>query len=74
MTDKIVNVTEIKPTKVWVERDVFGPLKINMQHQGMEPFTFVEIHYDYLYTNNDHQHRLVQHILDFLGVKDDQAV
>lgn len=74
MSDKITaTVTEIHKPKIWVERNIMGPLQIKMQYRDMEPFIFVDIHYDYLYTDNNHQHKLAKHILEFLGVKDDQS-
>jgi hypothetical protein len=44
-----------------------------MQHQGDdEPFTFVQIHYDYAYTSNSHQWRITQEILKLLGVEENK--
>lgn len=69
---KTVEIVEILPTKIWSEKDMFGTVHIKMQHQGMEPFTFIQMHYDYMYTSNGHQHQMTQEILKLLGVKDGQ--
>ena len=61
---------EILPTEVWYEKDFFGTVHIKMQHQGMDAFTFVQMHYDYAYTSNGHQHSMVKEIGKLLGVED----
>ncbi len=43
-----------------------------MQHQGMDPFTFIQMHYDYAYTSNGHQYDMVKRIGKLLGVEDIQ--
>jgi hypothetical protein len=43
-----------------------------MQHQGMEPFTFIQMHYDYAYTSNGHQHHMVKEIGKLIGQEDIQ--
>lgn len=63
-------IVEILPTEVWYEKDFFGTVHIRMQHQGMEPFTFIQMHYDYMYTSNGHQHTMVKEIGKLLGVED----
>ena len=37
-----------------------------------EPFTFVQINYDYAYTSNSHQWRMTQEILKLLGVEENK--
>lgn len=71
MEIKTVELVEILPTKIWSEKDMFGTVHIKMQHQGMEPFDFIQINYDYAYTSNSHQHQLTQEILKLLGANDE---
>jgi hypothetical protein len=66
-------IVEILPTEVWYEKDFFGTVHVKMQHQGMEPFTFIQMHYDYAYTSNGHQHDMVKKIGQLLGVEDIQC-
>ena len=63
-------IVEILPTEVWYEKDFLGTVHVKMQHQGMEPFTFIQMHYDYAYTSNGHQHDMVKRIGQLLGVED----
>jgi hypothetical protein len=65
-------IVEILPTEIWYEKDFFGTVHIKMQHQGMEPFTIIQMHYDYMYTSNGHQHAMVKAIGELLGVEDIQ--
>lgn len=71
MTIQTVEIVEILPTKIWAEKDMFGTVHIKMQHQGMDEFDFIQIQYNYMYTDNSHQHQLTQDILKLLGVTDD---
>lgn len=72
--DKIntVEIVEILPTEVWFEKDMWGTICIKIQHQGMQPFTFVQIHYDYAYTSNAHQWDMVKKIGKLIGQDDIQ--
>ena len=63
-------IVEILPTEIWYEKDIMGTVHVKMQHQGMEPFTFIQMHYDYMYTSNGHQHDMVKRIGQLLGVED----
>lgn len=65
-------IVEILPTEVWYEKDIMGTVHVKMQHQGMEPFTFIQMHYDYAYTSNGHQYAMVKDIGKLLGVEDIQ--
>ena len=67
MEIKTVELVEILPTKIWSEKDMMGTVHIKMQHQGMDEFDFIQINYDYAYTDNGHQHRLTEEILKLLG-------
>lgn len=71
MTIQTVEIVEVLPTKIWAEKDMFGTVHIKAQHQGHDPFDFIQIQYDYAYTSNSHQHQLTQDILKLLGVTDD---
>lgn len=64
-------IVEILPTKIWSEKDVFGTVHIYMQHQGMEPFEFITMAYNYAYTSNSHQHHMTTEILKLLGVNNE---
>jgi hypothetical protein len=66
-----VTVAEIYPCKIWAEKDLMGTVHIKMQHQvpGEEPFTFIQMHYNYAYTSNGHQADLTEKILELLGAK-----
>ncbi len=66
-------IVEILPTEIWYEKDFFGTVHIKMQHQGMEPFTFIQMHYDYMYTSNGHQHEMAKKIGQLLGEEDIQC-
>lgn len=65
-------IVEILPTEVWFEKDFFGTVHVKLQHQGMDPFTFIQMNYDYMYTSNGHQHTMVKEIGKLLGVEDIQ--
>lgn len=65
-------IVEYLPTEVWYEKDMFGTVHVKMQHQGMEPFTIIQMHYNYMYTSNGHQHAMVKAIGELLGVEDIQ--
>lgn len=71
---KVVELVEILPMRIWVEKDFCGVVHIKMQHQGHEAFTFIRMGYDYAYTSNSHQHHMTQEILKLLGVTDEQAL
>jgi len=68
-----VTIVEILPTKVWQEKDMFGTVHIKMQHQGMDPFTICDIHYNYAYTSNSHQRQLAEEIIKLLGGNNEQT-
>jgi len=63
-------LVEILPTEVWYEKDFLGTVHVKIQHQDMEPFTFIQMHYNYAYTSNGHQHDMVKRIGQLLGVED----
>jgi hypothetical protein len=63
-------ITEMEPLKIWYDKDIFGTVNIFMQHRGCNPFVIVNIHYDHLYTDNVHQHKLTKEIGKLLGVED----
>lgn len=65
-TATIVKVFE---RRVWVEKDFMGTVHIKMQHEGCEPFDFIQIQYDYAHTSNAHQAHLTEEILKLLGVE-----
>lgn len=66
-------IVEILPTEYWYEKDVFGTVHVKIQHDGMEPFTFIQMNYDYAYTSNSHQHTMVKEIGKLMGVDDIQC-
>lgn len=69
-------VEKVYPCKIWAEKDFFGTVRIKMHHQAPElklkPFTFIEMHYDHLYTSNGHQAQLTQEILKLLGAEENK--
>ena len=67
MEIKTVELVEVLPTRVWSEKDFFGTVHIKMQHQGMDEFDFIQIQYNYAYTDNGHQARLTEEIMKLLG-------
>ena len=69
---KTAEIVKIYPTEIWYEKDFFGTVHIKMQHEGMHPFTIVQIHYDYAYTSNAHQWDMAKKIGKLLGVEDIQ--
>ncbi len=71
MTIQTVTVEKIHPCKIWAEKDLMGTVHIKMQHEdlGEEPFTFIQMHYNYYYTSNLHQWEMTQKILKLLGVE-----
>ena len=71
MTDQF-EVVDILPTEVWYEKDFCGTIHVYMQHQGHDPFDFIQINYDYRYTSNSHQYALVKAIGELIGVEDIQ--
>lgn len=70
MNIKTAKIVEILPTEIWYEKDMMGTVNVKIQHQGMDPFTFIQIHYDYAYTSNSHQWDLVRKIGKLLGVEE----
>jgi hypothetical protein len=67
---KTAEIVKIYPTAIWFEKDWVGTVHVKMQHEGMEPFTFIQLHYDYAYTSNGHQWDLTKKIGKLLGVDD----
>lgn len=65
------SIVKILPTKIWAEKDIMGTVHIKMQHEGHNVFDFIQIQYEYGYTDNAHQHQVTQKILELLGVKND---
>ena len=63
-------IVEILPTKIWAEKDILGTVHIKMQHQDMDEFDFIQLNYNYAYTDNGHQARLTDAILKLLGATD----
>ncbi len=63
----VPRVVDMLPTKIWAEKDVVGTVHIMAQHEGMEPFDFIQIAYGYGYTDNANQHDVTQRILAMLG-------
>jgi hypothetical protein len=74
MKIETAEITHIYPTEVWFEKDFFGTVHIKMQHMApnMQPFTLVNINYDYAYTSNGHQYQLAKQIGALLGYPDIQ--
>ena len=62
-----VKLVKVLPIKIWAEKDMFGTVNIKLQHEGLAEFVFLQINYDYRYTDNAHQHELTQRILALLG-------
>lgn len=60
-------IVKIYPTECWYEKDWCGTVHVKLQHHGMQPFTFIQIHYDYMYTSNGHQFEMVKDIGKLLG-------
>ena len=69
----VATLVEVLPTKVWADKDFFGPVSVWRQHEGEKPFRFIEIHYHYAHTSNAGQHELAQRILDMLGGGENRA-
>lgn len=63
-------VVDILPTEVWYEKDFFGTIRVYMRHRGTSEFEFIQIHYDYRYTDNAHQLMLIKEIGKLLGIED----
>ena len=72
MKIETAEIVHIYPTEVWYEKDIMGTVHLKMQHMApdSQPFTFININYDYAYTSNSHQHALVQKIAELLGYED----
>jgi hypothetical protein len=60
-------LVKVFPTKVWLDSGIDGTKRIMMQHEGVEPFEFIAIHYDHRYTCNSHQYQLAEKIMALLG-------
>lgn len=73
MEIKTVEVVEVLPTRIWADKDMFGTVHIKMQHQGLDEFDFIQIQYNYAYTDNGHQYQLTQEILKLLGASNEQT-
>jgi hypothetical protein len=67
MTIQQAKIVSITPTKVWAEKDVMGTVHIKRQHEGDDPFDFIQIQYDYAHTSNGHQYELAKQIMYLLG-------
>lgn len=63
----VVEVVKVFERRVWSEKDIMGTVHIKMQHEGCEPFDFIQIQYDYAHTSNAHQAWLTEEILKLLG-------
>lgn len=68
-----VEIVKVYPKRVWSEKDFMGTVHIKMQHEGCEPFDFIQIQYDYAYTHNAHQAYLTEQILKLLGSPDSES-
>ncbi len=68
-----VTLVEVFQKKTWWEKDLMGTVHIKQQHEGCEPFDFIQIHYDHAYTSNGHQYELTRKVLAALGVDDMEA-
>lgn len=66
MTDKVRIARESAP-RVWMESDIFGTTHIKVQHEGMEAFDFIQIQYQYPYTDNASNEVIANRILAMLG-------
>ena len=67
---QVATIMKVYPMRVWSEKDIMGTTHIKMQHEGCEPFDFIQIQYDYAYTSNAHQAHLTEQILKLLGASD----
>lgn len=68
---EIAKIVTIHGKRVWVEKDMSGTVHIKMQHDiSEEAFDYVQIQYDYAYTDNATQAWLTRGILELLGVTD----
>ena len=67
--DTIKNAVDVKvmPTKIWCEKSMDGVIHIKIQHEGCNEFDFIQIQYNYMYTDNAHQRALAADILKLLG-------
>jgi hypothetical protein len=64
---KVATVVKLHPMRAWIERDIVGTMHVWLQHEGCEPFDFVQIQYDYRYTSNSHSRDLAERILAVIG-------
>ncbi len=67
---KTATIVKVFPTRVWAERDFMGTMHVWIQHEGCEPFDFVQIQYDYQYTSNAHSDDLARRIVELLAPSD----
>lgn len=67
MSDKPIKVTATSPCRVWHEKDIYGTVHIKAQHKGFPEFDFVQIQYNHAYTDNAHQKKITDAILNLLG-------
>lgn len=68
-----VTVVKVFRKDTWWEKDLAGTVHIKQQHEGCEPFDYIQIQYDYAYTSNGTQYDLTREILKLLGVDDVDA-
>jgi hypothetical protein len=67
----IAKIVTLHGKRVWVEKDFMGTVHIKMQHDiSEEAFDFIQIQYDYAYTDNASQAALTRGILKLLGIED----
>jgi hypothetical protein len=71
---QVATVVEVFPTRAWVKRDIMGTMHVWLQHEGCEPFDFVQIQYDYRYTSNSHSDSLARQIVGLMGLTVGDAV
>lgn len=60
-------IVDVKTPAVFIEKDSSGTIHLMCNYPDEEPFEFVRINYDYRFTSNGHQKRLLDTILNFLG-------
>lgn len=60
----------ILPTYIWLERDLFGGYDVVMQHEGLKPFVFASLFYDWRYTDNASIHAQAVALAVSLGAQE----
>jgi hypothetical protein len=64
-------LVSVSKKDIWIESDFFGNFFVMCQYTGHEPFEYVKLNYDYMYTCNSQILKMAELIARQLGAVGD---